>query len=341
MCAPLPILTDFSLQALNTFGIRATASHYLAVHSINDLHAVYADKVLMALPRLVLGGGSNLLFTRDFPGLVLHMGLTGRRVSSENETHIHVTASAGENWHEFVLWTLEKGWGGLENLSLIPGMVGAAPVQNIGAYGAEVKDRIHSLRVFDFQCGEVKVFNRADCAFAYRDSIFRQERDRYAILDVTFALSRQWEPDISYPEVADALSAAGCAAPSPTDISKAIIAIRRNKLPDPAVIGNAGSFFRNPAVSGAVYDALKRAHPGMPGYVQADGSFRIAAGWLIDQCGWKGKSGGNAGVYEKQALVLINRGQATGEDIVRLSRAIQMDVKNRFDLWLEPEPVFV
>lgn len=341
MHIPLPIQTGFPLRTLNTFGIDVKAGSYLAVRSVDDLLAVYADGELAAKPKLILGGGSNLLFTGDFPGLVLHMRLEGKALSGEDENQVYVTAAAGEDWHAFVLWTLENGWGGLENLSLVPGTVGAAPVQNIGAYGTELKDCFHVLQAFDFHTGQIRDFSREDCCFCYRDSIFRQEKCRYAILNVTFALPRQWKPNLSYPELANALSGSDNQALSPRDVSRAIVTIRQRKLPDPAVIGNAGSFFKNPTVSGAAYDALKRLHPQMPGYVQPDGSYRIAAGWLIDQCGWKGKASGNAGVCETQALVLVNRGNASGGEIVRLSQAIQQDVKSRFGLWLEPEPVFV
>lgn len=330
------------MRTLNTFGIGVMARAYMAVQSVDQLQAVFADKTLSLLPRLVLGGGSNLLFTRDFSGLVLHMCLKGKSVSGEDEENIYVTAAAGESWHEFVLWTLENGWGGLENLSLIPGTVGAAPVQNIGAYGAEMKDYFYSLRAFDFQTGDIRVFSKEKCRFAYRDSFFKQEKNgRFAVLDVTFALPKNWQPNLSYPEVAAILMEQGHLIPSPREVSHTIIAIRRQKLPDPSLVGNAGSFFKNPTVSQTLFDALKTAHPQMPGYVQSDGGYRIAAGWLIDQCGWKGKASGNAGVCETQALVLINRGEATGEEIVRLSWMIQQDVKNRFGLWLEPEPVFI
>ena len=342
MSVSLPLQTGFSLHALNTFGIDVKTRYYLAVRSADELQAVFADEALLSLPRLMLGGGSNVLFLADFPGLVLHMCSKGMKKSGEDENHVYITAAAGEKWHEFVMWSLENGWGGLENLSLVPGTVGAAPVQNIGAYGAELKDCFHSLRAFDFQRGEVRVFERADCHFGYRKSIFRQEKDnRYVILDVTFALPKQWKANLSYPEVANTLSAAGNLTPSPMDVSRTITGIRQRKLPDTAVMGNAGSFFKNPTVSQATYDDLKRRHPHVPGYLQPDGHYRIAAGWLIDQCGWKGKTSGRAGVCETQALVLVNRGQATGEDVVRLSQAIQQDVKRCFDLWLEPEPVFV
>ncbi len=341
MHSSLPIKTGFSLQALNTFGINVKARSYLAVRSADDLLAVHADRQLAAMPKLVLGGGSNVLFTGDFPGLVLHMCLKGKTLSGEDENRVVVTAAAGEDWHAFVLWTLENGWGGLENLSLVPGTVGAAPVQNIGAYGTELKDCFLALQAFDFHNGEIRDIGREDCRFGYRDSVFRQEKGRYAILNVTFALPKQWTPNLSYPELANMLSVTNNPVLSPRDVARAIVTIRQRKLPDPAVIGNVGSFFKNPTVSRVAYDALKRRCPQMPGYLQPDGSYRIAAGWLIDQCGWKGKTSGNAGVYETQVLVLVNRGNASGEEIVRLSQAIQQDVNTRFGLWLEPEPVFV
>ncbi|MDR0933843.1 MAG: UDP-N-acetylmuramate dehydrogenase [Burkholderiaceae bacterium] len=338
----LSIQADVSLQKLNTFGIDAKARAFLAVRSVDDLRAVVADEALCAMPRLVLGGGSNLLLTRDFPGLVLHMCMTGKSVSDEDDAAIYVTAAAGENWHDFVRWTIGNGWGGLENLSLIPGTVGAAPVQNIGAYGAELREYFHSLQAFDFHTGDVRTFNREDCRFAYRDSVFRQaEPGRFAILSVTFALPRQWRPNLAWPELAATLPDATDPALTPKAVSDAIIAIRQRKLPDPAQIGNAGSFFKNPTVTAAVFEKLKAAWPTMPGYAQPDGNWRIAAGWLIEQCGWKGKNVGDAGVCETQALVLVNRGLASGAEIISLSQRIQEDVKARFGLWLEPEPVFV
>ena len=338
--ARFPVKTAFPLKAFNTFGIAAKAACYLAVDGVEALFSVYADPVLGRLPRLVLGGGSNLLFVGDFPGLVLHMRLKGKRAEREDDSRVYVTAAAGENWHEFVLWTLSNGWGGLENLSLIPGTVGAAPVQNIGAYGVELESVFYSLRAFDFETGKVCVFNRQDCRFAYRNSVFKQEKaGRYAIIEVTFALPKQWRPNFSYAELAARFSDGGKMV-SPGEVSRAVMAIRQGKLPDPAVLGNAGSFFKNPTVTAAVHDALKKQYPSMPAYLQPDGAYRVAAGWLIDQCGWKGRAHGRAGVCETQALVLVNLGGATGKDIAGLAGRIQQDVQARFGLWLEPEPVF-
>ncbi|MBF8176075.1 UDP-N-acetylmuramate dehydrogenase [Herminiimonas contaminans] len=342
MTQSLPVQHHYSLRHLNTFGVAASAQAYLPVTDPAQLEQVRQDAMLAALPRLVLGGGSNILLTRDFPGLVLHMGIKGIEIIGEDETATYVRAAAGENWHQFVLWTLEHGLGGLENLSLIPGSVGAAPIQNIGAYGIEIKDRFHALTLFDFATGEQRVLDKAACRFAYRDSVFKHElRDRAVVLDVTFALPKQWQPNVRYADVAHELAARLITEPTAQDISAAVIAIRTRKLPDPAVIGNAGSFFKNPVVTPAQRDSLLQRYPQMVNYAQPDGSVKLAAGWLIDQCGWKGRTAGAAGVYENQALVLINRGGASGADIAQLAAAIQADVAQRFDVQLEPEPIFL
>lgn len=342
MTATLPLQYDFPLRDLNTFGIDAKAHVYLQISSVAMLADVYKDATLAALPRLILGGGSNLLLTRDFPGLVLHMRTTGIEIVSEDPDAYYVKASAGENWHRFVLWTLEQGLGGLENLSLIPGNVGAAPIQNIGAYGVEMKDRFHALTAFDFDTGEIFVLDREACRFGYRDSIFKHAlRDRAVILDVTFALPKRWQPSMQYADVSQELASHGIDEPTARDISEAVIAIRTRKLPDPAVIGNAGSFFKNPVVSKEQRDALAARYPQMVSYPQVNGSFKLAAGWLIDQSGWKGRTLGAAGVYEKQALVLVNRGGASGREIADLAKAIEADVMSRFGVMLEPEPVFI
>jgi UDP-N-acetylmuramate dehydrogenase len=338
----LPIATDFSLEALNTFRIAARARRYLRVTDARQLTEALADPALAALPRLVLGGGSNLLFTRDFDGLVLHMALAGRDIVGEHDGCTLVRARAGENWHGFVQWTLEQGLGGLENLSLIPGTVGAAPIQNIGAYGAEIKDVFHSLTVFDMASGDTRSMTAAECRFGYRDSVFKHAGGaQLVVLDVTFALPRAWQPNLAYAELANELRNAGIGQPSPRQVSDAVIAIRRRKLPDPADIGNAGSFFKNPVVPAGECARLLASFPNMVHHAQLDGTEKLAAGWLIDQCGWKGRSMGAAGVYPKQALVLVNNGGATGADVVALARAIQADVAARYGVQLEPEPVFI
>ncbi len=333
---------DISLRPFNTFGIDAKASTYLEVTSVDDLFQVFNNMELMAQSRLVIGGGSNLLLTDHFSGLVLRMAMKGIRVEREDADAVYVRAKAGEKWHDLVSWTLEQGYGGLENLSWIPGTVGAAPVQNIGAYGAELKDCFHSLTAFDFRDGKVIELGKPDCQFAYRHSIFKTYfKDRFVILDVCFALPKAWKPNVAYAEVEKELAVRKMTNPTASEISQVIIDIRQRKLPDPAVTGNAGSFFKNPTVHEKKLRELKEDHPAIPAYEQHDGTFRLAAGWLIDQCGWKGKHYGNAGVCETQALVLVNRGNASGKEIAELSEAIKKDVFDKFGIRLEPEPVFV
>ena len=342
MKPPLPIVHNVSLRGNNTFGVEAGAQAFLALTDVAQLPLLRADPALAAMPRLVLGGGSNILLTSDFPGLVLHVELTGIELVGEDAQVRRIRVAAGENWHRFVLWTLAQGYGGLENLSLIPGSVGAAPIQNIGAYGVEVGDAIESVTAFDFASGKMFDLSRAECAFGYRDSVFKHRlRDSTAIIAVTFALPKQWQANIRYAELAQELAAGGVADPTARQVSDAVIAIRQRKLPDPAQIGNAGSFFKNPLVPAQQRDALLQAHPQLVSYAQPDGSYKLAAGWLIDQCGWKGRSIGAAGVYEKQALVLVNRGGASGADIWRLAQAVQADVMARFGVMLEAEPVVV
>ncbi|MFK3738652.1 UDP-N-acetylmuramate dehydrogenase [Massilia sp. TN1-12] len=335
--------SDVQLQSFNTFGIPARARHYLRVTDPGQLAAIAADPALAALPRLVLGGGSNLLITADtVERLVLHMGLMGKEIVGETADAILVRARAGESWHGFVEWTIAQGLGGLENMALIPGTVGASPIQNIGAYGAEVKDRFHALTVFDFATGATRAMDAAACRFGYRDSVFKHEEGRdLVVLDVTFALPRAWGPNLRYAELANALQEAGIAAPTPRQVADAVIAVRRRKLPDPAVIGNAGSFFKNPVVGPEHCARLLAAWPDLVHHVQPDGTEKLAAGWLIDRCGWKGRSLGRAGVYPKQALVLVNNGGADGAEVLALARAIQHDVQERFGVLLEPEPVMV
>jgi UDP-N-acetylmuramate dehydrogenase len=338
----LSLLHDQPLDALNTFRIPARARHYIRVTEARQLDLLRADPALAALPRLVLGGGSNLLFTRDVEGVVLHMTGQGRAVLGEQDGRVLVRAQAGENWHGFVQYTLEQGLGGLENLSLIPGTVGAAPIQNVGAYGVETKDVFHSLSAYDMASGELRTLSAADCRFAYRDSIFKHPEGReLVVLDVTFALPKDWIPNLRYAELAQAAREAGLEQPSPRQVGALVEAIRRRKLPDPAEIGNAGSFFKNPVVSREHCARLLESYPNLVHHAQPDGSEKLAAGWLIDQCGWKGRSMGAAGVYPKQALVLVNLGGARGEDVVRLAEAIQRDVEQRYGVRLEPEPVFV
>jgi len=333
---------DFSLEALNTFGLPARADSYIVVDSVTGLQEHIAAGALDGITRLVLGGGSNVIFSGDFKGLVLQVAIKGRRLLREDADAWYVEAGAGENWHDFVRWTLQRGWPGLENLSLIPGTVGATPIQNIGAYGLEMCERFDSLEAVDLASGEVCRMDAPACRFGYRDSVFKGEAaGRYLITSVVFRLPKAWLPITGYADVARELEARGIARPDALQISDAVIAIRSRKLPDPAVLGNAGSFFKNPVVDAPTFARLEAAHPGMPHYAQPDGRRKLAAGWLIEQAGWKGRDLGPVGAFEKQALVLVNRGGARGEDVRRIAEAIRADVRARFGVELEAEPVFV
>ncbi len=342
------------LQALNAFGIVARARELVRVRSEADLQAVLADAALAAQPKLVLGGGSNIVLTGDVRPLVLKVEVMGRQLVEESAKHWIVEAGAGENWHDFVDWTLSQGWPGLENLALIPGTVGAAPVQNIGAYGVELQDRFDSLDAVDLETGKSFVLNAAQCAFGYRDSVFKHVSSganalglagRAVILRVRFALPKAWAPVLGYQDLDRKVAETGIHDPSARCLFNWICDIRRAKLPDPAVIGNAGSFFKNPTVTPEQCADIIARDPKVVHYPMPDGSIKLAAGWLIDACGWKGKSVGQAGVYEKQALVLVNRGGAanpcTGGEVMTLARAIQTSVYERFGIRLEPEPVVV
>lgn len=337
-----PIRTAVDLTALNTFGLRASAARLVVVERAEQLAWLVTQPGWVEQPKLVLGGGSNLVLTGDFPGLVIKVAIAGRALVEEDAEAWYVRAGAGESWHAFVRWTLAQGWGGLENLSLIPGTVGASPIQNIGAYGVELEERFHSLDAISLENGQMRRFDRADCAFGYRDSVFKHaEAARWLIVSVTFRLPRHWRPITGYGELARELEVSTGGDPTAEQVSDAVIAIRRRKLPDPAEIGNAGSFFKNPVVTPDFFAQLVARNPGMPHYVQPDGGVKLAAGWLIDACGWKGRSLGPVGCFERQALVLVNRGGARGADVLRVASAIQHDVERRFGLRLEPEPVFV
>ena len=329
------------LAAANTLALPGRAARYAAI----DDPAQLAAPELRQWPRFILGGGSNLVLNGDFDGLILHMAIPGKRLLREDADAWYVEAGAGENWHDFVHWTLAQGWPGLENLSLIPGTVGAAPIQNIGAYGLEVAEHFHSLRAWDFEKQAFFSVDRNQCRFAYRDSLFKQEgwhlRGRMAITAVVFRLPKGWQPNTRYADVAQELAARGIVAPTPQDVAAAITAIRRRKLPDPAVIPNAGSFFHNPLVDRATAEALAADYPTLPRYPQPDGRVKLAAGWLIEQAGWKGKDLGPVGMYEKQALVLVNRGGATGADVRRTMASVQAAVRAKFAVDLTPEPIFL
>ncbi|QHF45492.1 UDP-N-acetylenolpyruvoylglucosamine reductase [Pseudomonas sp. S35] len=334
----LQVLTQVSLKAFNSFGLDVRAQLFAEARSDADVREALAYASAQALPLLVIGGGSNLLLTQDIPALVLRMATQGIRVLHDDGVHAVVEAEAGEAWHPFVLWTLDHGLCGLENLSLIPGTVGAAPMQNIGAYGVEIKDVFAGLTALDRHTGELRDFSLQECNFAYRDSLFKHETGRWLILRVRFALSRASQLKLDYGPVQQHLAAQGITDATPSDVSRAICSIRNEKLPDPAVLGNAGSFFKNPLVTNALAEELQALYPDLVAYPQADGQMKLAAGWLIDKAGWKGFREGDAGVHKAQALVLVNYGGATGHDIANLAKRIQKDIVERFKVELEMEP---
>jgi UDP-N-acetylmuramate dehydrogenase len=334
----LQVLAQVSLKPFNSFGIDVRAQLFAEAHNDDDVRAALAYAAVEDVPLLVIGGGSNLLLTQDIPALVLRMASQGIRVLHDDGVQVVVEAEAGEAWHPFVLWTLEQGFCGLENLSLIPGTVGAAPMQNIGAYGVEIKDVFAGLTALDRHTGELRDFSLAECNFAYRDSLFKHETGRWLILRVRFALSRASHLKLDYGPVQQRLAGQGITEATPSDVSRAICSIRREKLPDPAELGNAGSFFKNPLVSQALATELQALYPDLVAYPQADGKMKLAAGWLIDKAGWKGFRDGDAGVHALQALVLVNYGGATGHDIANLALRIQQDIAKRFKVELEMEP---
>jgi UDP-N-acetylmuramate dehydrogenase len=338
------------LQAHNSFGIVAKARLLARIRGAADVQQLIADPEHGPIPKFVLGGGSNIVLTGDVKPLVLKVEVMGRQVLEDGPRSSVLEAGAGENWHDFVTWTLEQGHPGLENLALIPGTVGASPVQNVGAYGVELQDRFESLDAIDLFTGKIFTLDAAQCAFRYRDSVFKhfaaKEGDfglggRALILRVRFRLAKPWKPVLGYLDLQRKIQETGIAQPSPKQIYDWVCAIRQAKLPDPRVIGNAGSFFKNPTVTPEQCQDIIAREPNIVHYPMPDGTVKLAAGWLIDACGWKGKSVGNAGVYDRQALVLVNRGGATGGEVVTLARAIQTSVYERFGIRLEPEPVVV
>ena len=338
------------LQAFNTFHIVARAHALVRITGEADVQEVLHSPEWAAVPKFVLGGGSNIVLTGDVKPLVLKVEVMGRRLVAETAKAFIVEAGAGEGWHSFVAWTLAQGYPGLENMALIPGTVGASPVQNVGAYGVELQDRFESLDAIDLQSGQLFTLNAAQCAFGYRDSVFKHTtgwKDRALILRVRFSLPKVWKPVLGYADIDKKMLEHGCTQPSAQQLFDWVCEIRRAKLPDPDVIGNAGSFFKNPTVTPEQCEDIIARDPKVVHYRLADGSVKLAAGWLIDSCGWRGKSVGQAGVYEKQALVLVNRGVgsngqgATGGEVMTLAKSIQTSVYERFGILLEPEPVVV
>lgn len=333
------IETDVNLQPFNTLGLPAQASHFFRLDRVDQIAGLRADPDLARLPWRVLGGGSNLWLSPYLDALVIKVEIPGRRLLREDQDAWYVAAGGGEDWHDFVMWSLDQGWGGLENLALIPGTVGAAPVQNIGAYGVEVKDRLHQLTAISLHTGESRVFSNEACHFAYRDSVFkRAEAGKWLIAEVVFRLPKSYEPSTGYGEISRALADQGLPI-TPRAVAQAVSSVRQRKLPDPAQLGNAGSFFHNPLVDGATRDHLLLEYPALVSYLQPDGRYKLAAGWLIEQAGWKGRSLGPVAMYEKQALVLVNLGKATGLDVQKLADAVQTAVWEKFHIALVAEPV--
>jgi len=334
----LQVLPQVSLKPFNTFGVDVQARLFAEAHSDADVREALAYAAEHDIPLLVIGGGSNLLLTADIQSLVLRMATRGIRILSDDGSQVVIEAEAGEPWHPFVQHTLAQGLSGLENLSLIPGTVGAAPMQNIGAYGVEIKDVFAGLTALDRQTGNVRDFTLEECNFAYRDSLFKQEPGRWLILRVRFLLDRAAHLHLEYGPVRQRLTEQGIEHPTATDVSQAICSIRNEKLPDPAVLGNAGSFFKNPLVPAALVAQLKDEFPDLVAYAQPDGQMKLAAGWLIERAGWKGFREADAGVHKLQALVLVNYGNATGLQLLHLAQRIQKDISERFHVDLEMEP---
>jgi UDP-N-acetylmuramate dehydrogenase len=334
----LPAIQEYvDISAFNTMGVSAKVRYFVSVKSVEELKEVLADSRVQELPKFMLGGGSNVLFLSDFEGAVIHMNIKGKEVVAESNETILLKIGAGENWHELVLYCVEQGWGGVENLSLIPGSVGAAPIQNIGAYGVELEEVFESLEAVEIQSGAVKTFTKEQCHFGYRDSVFKNDlKGKYVIASVTLGLQKAPRVDISYQALSEKLAQEGIDQPDIKDISKAVIEIRQSKLPDPAEIGNTGSFFKNPVLSAPKFEELQKKHPDIPHYPVGE-AVKVPAAWLIDQCGWKGKRFGDAGVHEMQALVIVNYGNATGSEIWGLAQKVQESVKERFGVALTPE----
>jgi UDP-N-acetylmuramate dehydrogenase len=335
------IQTNISLKPYNTFGLDVKAAQFVQLDSLQQIKAIFSDKSLPS-KKLILGGGSNLLLLNDFEGLVIKIELDGIEVISENKNDVLVKAGAGVGWHAFVSFCIKKNWAGVENLSLIPGTVGAAPMQNIGAYGVEIKDVFHSLEALNIETGEIEFFDAERCNFGYRESFFKhQGKDKYVILNVTFKLSKTPNFKTSYGVINDTLTEMGITQLSIKAVSQAVIKIRQSKLPDPAVIGNSGSFFKNPEISKNLFDVFQSKFPLAPFYKMPNNIFKIPAGWLIEQAGWKGFRRGEIGVHAKQALVLVNYGNGNGTEIRDLAYEIKNSVFEKFGIEIQPEVNFI
>lgn len=332
------LFQNYPLQDITTFHAKVFARYYTVFSSVEFLKQILSSPEVKAMPFIILGGGSNVLFTGDFNGVIIRNAMEGIEVIKEEEDTIYIRANAGEKWHDVVLYCVNRNYGGIENLSLIPGTVGAGPIQNIGAYGVELKDVLYELEAINIHTLQTKKFSNAECKFGYRDSIFKEkEKGNYIILSVTLKLTKNPKVNISYGTLSKELESMGITNPTIKDVSNAVIKIRSSKLPDPDKLGNAGSFFKNPVIPTPQFEKIKEAYPEVVSFPAADGYTKLAAGWLIEQCGWKGKRAGDAGVHKDQALVLVNYGNATGKEIYELSAQIINSVKEKFGVALERE----
>ena len=327
---------NLSLQPFNTFGVEVRAKYFVQIQSIEQLKELIKSDIYKNEKHLVLGGGSNILFTQDFDGLVIKMSIKGIEKIKETDTHVLIKAGAGEIWHEVVMKCVDNNWGGVENLSLIPGTVGAAPMQNIGAYGIEIKNVVDNVECIDTTTGEVKYFNNDECCFGYRESVFKQElNEKYFISSVTLSLTiKNHLLNTSYGAIQEILSQRNINEATIGDVRDAVIHIRQSKLPDPHVIGNAGSFFKNPIITHEQYQSIKSRYPDIPGYSPANQDVKVPAGWLIEQCGWKGKTFHNIGIHKHQALVIVNYGGGKGNEIFQLAEKIKRSVNEKFGVKL-------
>jgi UDP-N-acetylmuramate dehydrogenase len=328
---------NISLKKYNTFGIEAKAKEFVAVHSVSELKTILQENKSNA--KFILGGGSNMLLTKDIDALVIHIDLKGKKILKANDDFVWVESMAGENWHEFVLWTIDQNIGGLENMSLIPGNVGTTPVQNIGAYGTEIKDTFVSCEAINIATQEMKTFSTEECHFGYRESIFKHAvKDQFIITSVVFKLTkRNHKINTSYGDITKELEKQNVIAPTLKDVSNAVIAIRHSKLPDPKELGNSGSFFKNPIITKTEFEKIHVLHPEMPHYIVSETEVKVPAGWLIEKAGFKGKRFGDAGIHKNQALVLVNYGHATGEEILNVSKDIQAKILKEFGIAIEAE----
>ena len=332
------IIENYPLLKLNTFGVDVKAKYFTSINTINELIEVTKTNVFKDLELLILGGGSNILFTKDFDGLAILNNIKGKEIIDQNQQSIFLKIGAGENWHELVMYCVDNGWGGIENLSLIPGNTGTAPMQNIGAYGVEIKETFIELEALEISSGKIVKFNNSDCEFGYRESVFKNKmKNQYIILNITLELKKNPVLNINYGDVKAILESQNIKNPAIKEVSNAIISIRQSKLPDPKKIGNSGSFFKNPIVSLNQLELIKKKYPNVVNYEINENEFKIAAGWLIERAGWKGKKFNNYGIHEKQALVLVNYGLANGMEIFELSEKIILDIKDKFGITLERE----